>query len=408
LSITDILAAQIQSSISNGTLNASRQSYSASEYGYSMPNIPMRADQISSDMNSFDQWSFPHDKPKYYMNLNLAKYKRNSINAIGNLSSYSVLRLPMPDGLMDAHGVSWQAEALGWSGALTSEGIKALTQGNYTQGAVSTGVGLAMNVGELATGVTGRLGNMVRNVVRDNVGGAQAFIGAAPNKFLTVLFKGPQYRSLQFNWRLVPRDPSEAETIRTIVKNIKNAMSPTISNLSAQLGSLMFGYPDIVMMEFRPNAKYLYKFKPAVITAFSANYSPGGSNAFFHGTDATDGLGAPEGIDISMRTMELEYWLGPKDGGSGDGDFTDSNDTGDVYGGMYGVSNDGNGSKGLNSRKLGTVGSGGGLPERENQSNVLANTSYSNVWGQGGTNVQPNGAVPGQLTGLGRLFGFNQ
>src|SRR6478752_8182901 len=156
MSLTDILAAQIQSSISNGILNqASYTDINDTPYGYTMPNIPQKADRITAGYNTFDTQSFPLDQPKYYMNLNFAAYKRNSINAVGNLSTYRLIRLPLPDNLTDMHGVSWQADALGWSGALTTEGLKALSKGNYSGGALA-GAGVALQAGRFAQGVAGR------------------------------------------------------------------------------------------------------------------------------------------------------------------------------------------------------------------------------------------------------------
>jgi hypothetical protein len=362
---------------------------------YVQLNVPQSADAIASNFMSFDVLAFPSDTPKYYMTLNLAAYKRTSVNVIGALNIYGSIRLPLPTQIVDSYNIAWDTRALGWAGALTQSAIDSFRAGNpgtalaEGAGAIATGAGTAMAQGiarQIASPLAGQLGNLA-----DAAGSA---FGVAPNRFMTVVFDGPQYKEHTLSWRLVPRTPVESEQIRRLVKKLNNAASPYIStlgfNFGTTFGSILWGYPDIVIASYSPNPKYLMKFKPAVIRRISANYAPAGIPTFYHNSAAgNEQVNAPEGIDLSISLLELEFWLGNENRGQ-DGDYNDSNDPGDVYGGHNGNVYDVNGdSSGLNPRQLNASANGfGGLTANNNNTNVTTTTQATNPVG-----TNPDGTV---------------
>jgi hypothetical protein len=81
------------------------------------------------------------------------------------------------------------------------------------------------------------------------------------------------------------------------------------------LSGAIFTFPKIFQISFSPNPIYMYKFKPAVLEGLTVNYAPGGQPSFYRASGETDGQNPPEGLDIAMQFLELEYWL--------NGDFVD-------------------------------------------------------------------------------------
>jgi hypothetical protein len=357
---------------------------------YVQLNVPQSADAIASNFMSFDVLAFPSDTPKYYMTLNLAAYHRTDINVIGSLNIYGSIRLPLPTQIVDGYNIAWDTRALGWAGALTASAIDSFRQGNIAAGLAQGVAPVGLNA---LQGIANQ--NLARpfvNALENSADAIGSVVGSAPNRFMTVVFDGPQYKEHTLSWRLVPRTPVESEQIRRLVKKLNNAASPFVKTVAfgSTLGSILWGYPDIVIASYSPNPKYLMKFKPAVIRRISANYAPAGIPTFYHNSAAgNEQVNAPEGIDLSISLLELEFWLGNENRGQ-DGDYNDSNDPGDVYGGHNGNVYDVNGdSSGLNPRQLNASANGfGGLTANNNNTNVTTTTQATNPVG-----TNPDGTV---------------
>src|SRR5690606_8176912 len=103
------------------------------------------------------------------------------------------------------------------------------------------------------------------------------------NQFFTVLLDGPKYKRHSLTWNLIPRNFAEADTIRRIIRLINNAMAPGL----ALAGGALFSFPRVVRCAFFPNHRYLYRFKPAVITDFQINYTPMSQPSFYHQSGLT-------------------------------------------------------------------------------------------------------------------------
>lgn len=128
---------------------------------------------------------------------------------------------------------------------------------------------------------------------------ADQMIGGVPNPNLALLYQGHGFRSFQFNWKLVPREPNDSLVIARLINTIKFSMHPGREGLF-----LMFPYkivPSIVVN----GRSDLFPMKPSVITAFSVNYAPAGTPAFYKNRDMI----APVEIDISISLQESEIFL---------------------------------------------------------------------------------------------------
>lgn len=268
---------------------------------------------------------YPSEVPKYYMRMTVSDYSRTSLLKLGQLNNIGTVILPLPTPLVDAHNVDYEEKDLGAFIGVLGSGFTG-GRPNTPQGSVNNSRAALQDIG-INPGVVDR--NIQASTVQTLGAGrslpligplasialdpARAAWGLSPNHFLTILLKGPKYKMFEFQWKLSPKSPEESETIRKIKKNLNNWMSPGIV-----LSGAVFSFPKIFDLAIMPNSKYMYKFKPAVLASFTINYSPAGQPAFYKGSTATDNLNAPEGFDMSMRFLELEYWL--------DQDYNDSNE----------------------------------------------------------------------------------
>lgn len=262
------------------------------------------------------QMQFPEDLPKYYTALAAIDWG-NQGNADVLQNTEAQILMPLPDQLIDAHGVRWNqanllAEAFDSGGKILAgaAGVLAGTLGQ-TVNAISRAVGAVG--GGVAAGGLAQAGLLA----------LRAFGGVAPNQFITILFESPEYKQHQLTWTLACNTPREAEQIRQIIQYMNNNMAPGVGQGvdvgGFQLGrGLYWNFPSVWLIKFNPNDDYIFKFKPAVLTNFLVDYAGGHAPSFHRGDSRTMGQNAPVSVIIHAQFVEIEYWR--------KGDFTTNAD----------------------------------------------------------------------------------
>ena len=275
-----------------------------------VPVAPVvQASQAST--TTIQQMQFPEDLPKYYTAIAAIDWKqRNNSSVLFNTEAQ--ILLPLPDQLIDAHGVRWNqanllAEAFDSGGKILAGAAGLLASRlSQTVQAVSRAAGAVG--GGIAAGGLAQAAAL----------GARAFFGIAPNQFITILFESPEYKQHQMTWTLACNTPKEAEQIRQIIQYFNNNMAPGAGqgtpvggfNLGA---GLYWEFPSVWLLAFIPNSDYIFKFKPAVLTNFVVDYA-GGHAPSFHRADPDSSAGgstpqnAPASVIIHAQFVEIEYW----------------------------------------------------------------------------------------------------
>lgn len=265
-----------------------------------------------SDLLSGDQ--------KYYMQFRFQKYQKRSLSeqatriTVTTQEGIGALQLPIPNQLADTHSAQYSpgnmsvdvggAAGRALSGAVIEQGMRSYENTpqnssvldrvmqaytNTTTNDVASGAGSISMSSLLAAGLNAPLnaGNV-----------ASALTGLTTNPFMSLLYHSPNFKTHQFSWRFIPRTPGESENVRKIVRTFQYHMLPTMSQ-----NYILFGYPSMAIITLAPSDTYLYKFKPCVITNFTANYAPGNTPSFYKG-----GKAAPAAVEISVNLHEIEYW----------------------------------------------------------------------------------------------------
>lgn len=250
------------------------------EFGVAIPPAHSIDDFIDDQLrNTQVSLQFPEDRPKYYTTLDFATYTfrtgtRGTPQAIVgqqvDSSPTGGIVLPLPINLVDNHTVKYDEKPIA----------------QWFSGIVNAFVPGSVGVARTLTGI----------------------IGLAPNAYQAIMFDRPEYKRHELAFKLAPRNFTESSQIRNIIQFINNAMAPDTSGLGSNL-ALLFEFPDIVQVTFRPNDGFLYKLKPCVIERFNINYNAGDKKAFYHDQGRGTGNNPPESIEFSILLIEIEYWI---------------------------------------------------------------------------------------------------
>lgn len=254
---------------------------------------------------------FPRDLDKFSlsMSFDFYEYKRRSIFDQPYMKKDSIIRLPVAKSIKDRFAAKWGEDK---ADPLVGAVMESLLESTQNHSSLTTdSVITAMGSTGLAA-VNGKILNVQNTETIPATNAAlgkgaslkleQIFqpLGLAINPFLTVMFKEPTFKTHEFSWNLLAKDPEESRIITSIVNEFKWHMLPDIATNSS--GTLL-NYPSMVQVAFYSNDDFLYRFKPCAITDFSIDYAPASTPSFFKGSQ-----NVPTEVKITLKLMEIEYW----------------------------------------------------------------------------------------------------
>jgi len=193
--------------------------------------------------------------------------------------------LPMPDNIKYDDRPKWTDTEVGILGRFAPELAGALASGD--DGEITKKVQTMADVGKvgLIKGLISKMG-ADPNAVTQNIG------GKIVNPYVEQVFGGVDLRSFDFNWKLVPRNPSEQRAIQRIIKFLRIASMPdTSDSFGAQGIGVLDGLsdgptatdrwltvPKLFNLRWKVNnsmdLKSLPKIKKCVCKSISVEYTP--------------------------------------------------------------------------------------------------------------------------------------
>ena len=138
--------------------------------------------------------------------------------------------------------------------------------------------------------------------------------GQVVNNNLELLFQGPVLRPFNFNFKLSPRDDTEAQSIRRIIRFFKQGMAPQRSQ-----GNLFLKAPHMFEIEYitrgESGVKHpsLNSFKTCACIGFAVNYTPDGTYNTFDDPGAS-----MTAYELRMQFKELDPVYNEDYGNTGD------------------------------------------------------------------------------------------
>ena len=238
-----------------------------------------------------------------------------------NKTILDTIILPIPQNIQDSNGAGWGEDRLN---TLAAYGVGAatdvITSGSYLEGIVNAVKKAAGDVTTIAqTGEGNTLTNTFFASKAANILGANTSFegllarssGQILNPNTELLFNGVKLRSFNFSFDFAPRNATEAEQVRRIVRTFKKRMSPTTSSVtvtandqtSQTSNGLFLKSPDVFQLKYMSGSSehpFLNKFVIAALTNMSVNYTGSGTYMTY-----SDGLKSPVHMKMDLSFQEL-------------------------------------------------------------------------------------------------------
>lgn len=131
--------------------------------------------------------------------------------------------------------------------------------------------------------------------------------GLLVNPHMAVAFTGVEFRTFQFSFQLMAKNPEESESIRQIIKFFKKHMHPSIKGGAAGSGRWLL-YPknfDITMNAPIDGNIHMFEIKTSALKSVEVDYAGSGTPSFFN-------AGAPVDVRLDLQFQELT-WLTQED-----------------------------------------------------------------------------------------------
>jgi hypothetical protein len=278
--------------------------------------------------NAIEQLRYPQarlDESSDYLEIKVLRYKPPGVTLAGNTLNLgnstqniskqqellSQILLPIPQSITDSNSVTWGEDGINpleaaatalTANAMGSKDHTANLQNTINQlqstalNSVVSGGAQKLIISALSAQAVGSLG---ANVSATSILGRSTGYILNPN--LELLFQNVNLRSFPFVFEFAPRDNSEAQVVKRIIRTFKKAMSPKSGKAAAGGIGLFVGPPDVFQLTYKKGSSphpFLNKFKPMVLSSMDVNYTASG-------TYATYVDGTPVHMQLTLSFKEL-------------------------------------------------------------------------------------------------------
>lgn len=286
---------------------------------------PNKVIPTNRENSQFSKFRFPSDLGPNAFVIDFKNYSYDStLQTVSQTSRTDTqIVLPLPQQIQDAYDVNVQSNQLGSLGAAAlgvfqnpgsiDETAKNALQKAYnlgsSLGSVDSFSGLTNTLKDIG-GQGAQYTSFVSRNILDSLGieglslAGDLVNGTAVNPHTTLNFDGVNLKQFQFSWELAPRDESESQQLKSIIRKIKYHILPQYSSLpdldstgNRGLDRALLKYPDLAFIRFNGVDKSHYpRFKPGMISNFTIDYTPQG-NVIVEG-------GKPAIVNISFTFQE--------------------------------------------------------------------------------------------------------
>jgi hypothetical protein len=210
-----------------------------------------------------------------------------------NKKSLAQIILPIPQSITDSNGTKWNDSTLNPIEALGYSAGSAMMKGNFDAFKDVKGFGEIESDAKdavLSALAAAAIGKSPAEMISRST-------GQVMNPNLEVVFDGVQTRSFGFTFGFSPRNLSEANQVKQIIRTFKKH--------SAAKGSSGNGFfiasPDIFLFEYMKGGAahpFLNVFKPMVVNSVAMDYTGNGTYSTFHD-------GTPTFMKMTLNLQEL-------------------------------------------------------------------------------------------------------
>ena len=129
--------------------------------------------------------------------------------------------------------------------------------------------------------------------------------GEILNPNLELLFGGPTLRSFRFSFKFTPRNQSEAQEVKEIIRCFKMNMAPKVKGADVSIEGTMMKTPNVFELRYKQGAedhKFLNRFKQCFLETISVNYTADGTYATYENGEPVSMI-----MDLSFKEIEPIY-----------------------------------------------------------------------------------------------------
>lgn len=224
----------------------------------------------------------------------------------GTVKSEGDIVLYMPFNINETYQADWRGGEMGLLGSVKGL-VSQVANKDYagaletlnSQASLTNAAGLGS---EMIGGIAGnKLSEIGGSLGLQKTGGEnlQAKLlkeqGLAINPHWELFFEGVQPRVFTFDFKMSPKNATEAQSIQEIVQMFKTYAAPPAEVDGSRR---YWGYPSMFEIEYW-NTEKLHKLKPCALQNITVNYSGDGTNHTFYD-------GRPMQTDITLTFMESE------------------------------------------------------------------------------------------------------
>jgi len=281
------------------------------------PSQPLTLDALapieSNASATVEGLAFPSNLEKHFILFKVKKRERQTKLLTPGTKIKKVISLPIPANLSTGYNAKYANMPIGPMGKIAQQTIASAQSEGGALGSIADLLGTdagqdslkgaVKNIGAtlaqeqlsgIVGGAIGGLPGLVAGAAADQATqGALQVTGVARNPHLAVLFEGVDMRTHQFQYKFIPRNAGESDTLREIIKQFKLAMAPEFIE-----SGHFFNYPDEFDIRIG-NPDYLFKIGTSVLIDFQLNYTAQ-DGSLFHVN------GAPVAVSLSMTFQELD------------------------------------------------------------------------------------------------------
>ena len=209
--------------------------------------------------------------------------------------------LPIPTSITASNGVTWNGGEINAVEDIIARAAPTAMDGKFD----AAGKQIIDDLGKIGLGddVIKGFQSFFTTKILQQLGSGVGFgqvlartTGQVLNPNLELLFSGPGLRDFTFIYQLSPRDENEAQTVKNIIRVLKQSMSPRRGSSTAFLCA-----PHLFHLSFKKgngDHPYLNRFKTMALLSIDVDYTG-------TGTYATYEDGSPVVYNLSMEFQEL-------------------------------------------------------------------------------------------------------
>ena len=208
--------------------------------------------------------------------------RRNGARRNSNEARIKTIILPIPSNISDTNAAKFGDSSLNTIAASAVGGIKDIMEsgktlgnggdfmqefGNAISNAATSTVGAAGGLAGAQGFATRILASQAAGILGANITPDQLLArtsGEILNPNLELLFGGPTLRSFRFSFKFTPRNQSEAQEVKEIIRCFKMNMAPKVKGADVSIEGTMMKTPNVFELRYKQGAddhRFLNRFK---------------------------------------------------------------------------------------------------------------------------------------------------